>query len=479
VTEYEPVIGLEVHAQLLTKTKLFCACSVEVGSRPNQHVCPVCLGLPGSLPVGNRAAIELAVRAALALGCTIHSPSIFARKNYFYPDLPKGYQISQFEQPFSTDGRLEIDVDGVRRAAHIQRVHLEEDAGKNVHGVGGESLVDLNRAGTPLIEIVGAPDLRSSAEAAAYLRALRDILMFVGANDGNLEEGSFRCDANVSIRPAGSAALGTRTELKNINSFRFVQRAIDSEIARQIAILEEGGKVEQQTRSFDPDSGQTRPLRSKADAHDYRYFPEPDLPPLVLDEALVAAQRRAIGELPSAIRSRWATEWGLSPSATATLTQHPEYVRFFHAVCALYPHPIKAANWIQTEVLRDTKSHGLVAEFPVRPEQVAELLGLVHAGKISGAQAKKVHASLIGSSRSATDVVAELGMSVVSDEAALRPICQRVVDENAKTVAQYRAGKAGLLGFFVGQVMKQTQGRADPQLVSQLLGEILGPAGSN
>jgi len=479
VTQYEVVIGLEVHAQLLTKTKLFCSCSTEVGSQPNQHVCPVCLGLPGALPVGNRQAIELGVRAALALGCTIQRESIFARKNYFYPDLPKGYQISQFERPFSTDGRLEIDVDGVRRVAHIQRVHLEEDAGKNVHGVGGDSLVDLNRAGTPLIEIVGAPDLRSSAEAAAYLRALRDILMFVGANDGNLEEGSFRCDANVSIRPLGSSTLGTRTELKNINSFRFVQRAIDSEVARQIAIVEEGGRVEQQTRSFDPDSGQTRPLRSKADAHDYRYFPEPDLPPLVLDEALVSAQRSAVGELPTAIRARWASELGLSAGAAATLTQHPAYARFFHAVCALYPHPVKAANWIQTEVLRDTTSHGLTARFPVSPEQVAELLGLVEAGKISGAQAKKVYARLVGSERSAAAVVAELGMSVVSDDAALRPIVQRVIDENSKTVAQYRAGKAGLLGFFVGQVMKQTQGRANPQLTSQLLTELLGPPGAN
>jgi aspartyl-tRNA(Asn)/glutamyl-tRNA(Gln) amidotransferase subunit B len=479
VTRYEPVIGLEVHAQLLTQTKLFCPCTVQVGSQPNQNVCPVCLGLPGSLPVGNRTAIELAVRAALALGCRIHPRSIFARKNYFYPDLPKGYQISQFEEPFSTDGRLEIEVDGARRVAHIQRVHLEEDAGKNVHGVGGDSLVDLNRAGTPLIEIVGSPDLRSSAEAAAYLRALRDILMFVGANDGNLEEGSFRCDANVSIRPVGTMALGTRTELKNINSFRYVQRAIDAEVARQIGILEEGGKVEQQTRSFDPDSGQTRPLRSKADAHDYRYFPEPDLPPLMLDEALVAAQRSAVGELPNAIRARWVSDWGLSPSATSTLTQHPEYVRFFHAVCAQFPHPVKAANWIQTEVLRDTKSHGLQAEFPVSPEQVAELLGLVEVGKISGAQAKKVYASLLGSSRSAVDVVTELGMSVVSDDAELRPVCQRVVDANARTVAQYRAGKTGLLGFFVGQVMKQTEGRANPQLVSKLLGEILGSPGTS
>jgi aspartyl-tRNA(Asn)/glutamyl-tRNA(Gln) amidotransferase subunit B len=479
VTQYEVVIGLEVHAQLLTKTKLFCACSTQVGSQPNQNVCPVCLALPGSLPVANRAAIELAVRAALALGCTIQRRSIFARKNYFYPDLPKGYQISQFEQPFSTDGKLEVDVDGVHRVARIQRVHMEEDAGKNVHGVGGESLVDLNRAGTPLVEIVSAPDLRSSAEAAAYLRQLREILMFVGANDGNLEEGSFRCDANVSIRPLGSTELGTRTELKNINSFRYVQRAIDAEVARQIVIVEEGGRIEQQTRSFDPDSGQTRPLRSKADAHDYRYFPEPDLPPLVLDEALVAAQRSAVGELPDAVRARWTTELGLSAGAAATLTQHPAYVRFFHAVIALYPEPVKAANWIQTEVLRDTTSHGLTAAFPVSPDQVAELLGLVEAGKISGAQAKKVYASLVGTPRSAADVVAELGMSVVSDDAELRPIVQRVLDANAKTVAQYRAGKVGLLGFFVGQVMKQTQGKANPQLTSQLLTELLGPPGAS
>jgi aspartyl-tRNA(Asn)/glutamyl-tRNA(Gln) amidotransferase subunit B len=479
VTQYEVVIGLEVHAQLLTKTKLFCGCSTQVGSQPNQNVCPVCLALPGALPVGNREAIELAVRAALALGCTIQPRSIFARKNYFYPDLPKGYQISQFEQPFSTDGRLEVDVDGVHRVARIQRVHLEEDAGKNVHGVGGDSLVDLNRAGTPLIEIVSAPDLRSSAEAAAYLRQLREILMFVGANDGNLEEGSFRCDANVSIRPLGSMELGTRTELKNINSFRFVQRAIDAEVARQIAIVEEGGRVEQQTRSFDPDSGQTRPLRSKADAHDYRYFPEPDLPPLVLDETLIAAQRGAVGELPNAVRGRWTTELGLSAGAAATLSQHPAYVRFFHSVLARYPEPVKAANWIQTEVLRDTTSHGLTATFPVSPEQVAELLGLVEAGKISGAQAKKVYASLVGTQRSAAEVVAELGMSVVSDDAELRPIVQRVLEANAKTVAQYRAGKAGLLGFFVGQVMKQTQGKASPQLTSQLLTELLGPPGAN
>jgi len=473
VTRYESVIGLEVHAQLLTQTKLFCGCSVAVGSEPNQHVCPTCLGLPGSLPVGNRLAIDLAVRAALALGCTIHGSSIFARKNYFYPDLPKGYQISQFEQPFSTDGWLDIDVDGVAKRAQIVRAHLEEDAGKNVHGTGAESWVDLNRAGTPLIEIVGAPDLRSSAEAVAYLRALREILMFVGANDGNLEEGSFRCDVNVSLRPVGETKLGTRTELKNINSFRFVQRAIEVEIARQAAILDGGGRVLQETRSFDPDKELTRPLRSKADAHDYRYFPEPDLPPLVIDSERIEAQRSLIGELPAALRRRWLEELGLSAAAATTLTQHPAYARFFQQVCAEFPQPVKAANWILTEVLRDTTSHGLSASFPVKPAQVAELLQLVDAGKISGAQAKKIHTALVGTDRAPADVVQELGLSVVSDTGELRTLCQAILDQNPKNVASYRAGKKALLGFFVGQAMKQSGGRANPELVSRLFTELL------
>ena len=475
MASYETVIGLEVHAQLLTQTKLFCGCSVAVGSEPNQHVCPTCLGLPGSLPVGNQLAIDLAVRAALALGCTIHASSIFARKNYFYPDLPKGYQISQFEQPFSTDGWLDIDVDGVQKRAQIVRVHLEEDAGKNVHGSGAESWVDLNRAGTPLIEIVGAPDLRSSSEAAAYLRAVREILMFIGSNDGNMEEGSLRCDANVSLRPSGETKLGTRTELKNINSFRYVQRAIEVEVARQAAILDAGGKIRQETRAFDPDTEKTRPLRSKADAHDYRYFPEPDLPPLVLDEQRIAAQRARVGELPAMTRRRWVEQLGLSPTAALTLTQHPEYTRFFERVCSEFPQPVKVANWIQTEVLRDTSSHGLSASFPVQPRQVAELLQLVESGKISGAQAKKIHSALVGTQRSPADVVQELGLSVVSDEGELRGLCQSILEQNPKNVASYRAGKKALLGFFVGQAMKQSGGRANPELVSRLFTELLGP----
>jgi len=470
---YETVIGLEVHAQLLTASKLFCGCGTRFGGPPNTNVCPTCLGLPGALPVTNERAVRLAVRAALALGCTVVPRSIFARKQYFYPDLPKGYQISQYEQPFSEYGHLDVELDGEVRRVRIRRAHMEEDAGKSVHGVGGDSLVDLNRAGVPLIEIVSEPDLRSSEEAAAYLRVLRDVLVFAGVNDGNLEEGSFRCDANVSIRPKGSAELGTRTELKNLNSFRFVQRAIDVEAARQAAVLDAGGRVIQETRAFDPDTGKTSSLRSKEEAHDYRYFPDPDLPPLVIADALVEEERRAMPALPGELRARWTAELGLTPAAASTLTQHPEYVRFFEETVSRFPHPVKAANWIQTEVLRDTKLHGLGATFPVTPAQVAELLGLVEKGEISGKQAKEVHSLMAGTTESPGAIVERLGMRVVSDEGALRPLCERIVAASAKQAAEYRAGKKGLLGFFVGQAMKETKGSANPKLVSEMIQKIL------
>jgi aspartyl-tRNA(Asn)/glutamyl-tRNA(Gln) amidotransferase subunit B len=327
----------------------------------------------------NRGAVEMAVRAGLALGCTIHERSLFARKNYFYPDLPKGYQISQFEEPYATDGHLDIEADGGTRRIGIIRAHMEEDAGKNIHGVGGDSLVDLNRAGVPLIEIVSAPDLRSSDEAAGYMRALRDILVFIGVNDGNLEEGSLRCDANVSLRPVGQAELGTRCELKNINSFRFVKKALDAEIARQTAILDAGGTIEQETRAFDPDTGQTSSLRSKEEAHDYRYFPEPDLPPLVIPPELITEQQALVGELPSEMRERWVGQLGISPAAALTLTQHPALARFFEDTLLGYDQPVKAANWICTEVLRGAKLHGIRAEFSVTPSQVAQLLALARS----------------------------------------------------------------------------------------------------
>lgn len=472
-TDYESVIGLEVHAQLLTASKLFCASSAEFGAPVNRNISPVCLGLPGSLPVLNQHAVQMGVRAALALGCTIHRQSLFARKNYFYPDLPKGYQISQFEEPFATDGELVLEDSAAPQRVRIIRIHLEEDAGKNVHGVSGDSVVDLNRAGVPLIEIVSAPDLRSSSQAAAYMRALREILLFLGVNDGNLEEGSLRCDANVSIRPVGQTTFGTRCEVKNLNSFRFVKRAIDAEIARQIAVLDAGGTVQQETRSFDPGTGTTATLRSKEEAHDYRYFPEPDLPPLVLSEELIEEQRQRVGELPHQLRQRWTAEFGLSPDAAATLTQHPAVARFFTATLEEFAEPVKVANWICTEVLRSAKLHGLDAEFSVRPAQVAELLALVDQGEISGKQAKEVYAAVEGTDWMPRQIVQERGMRVVSDDRALLPLCRALLDAHPAQVQTYRRGKRNVIGFFVGRVMKETKGSADPQRVNALLRELL------
>ncbi len=443
---YETVIGLEVHAQLLTHTKAFCPCPTTYGAPPNTHVCPVCLGLPGALPVLNGEAVRLAVRTALALSCTIRPSSRFARKNYFYPDLPKGYQISQYDEPFSEGGRLEIEVDGKPKVVRITRAHMEEDAGKSVH-MGRSSVVDLNRAGVPLVEIVSEPDLRSPGEAAEYLRVLRDVLIFIGVNDGNLEEGSFRCDANVSIRPSGETKLGTRVELKNINSFRFVERAISHEIQRQAAVLDSGGRIVQETRGWSEDDAATFSLRSKEEAQDYRYFPDPDLPPLVLSDAFVGDARAAMPELPRDKRRRFVKGMGLSEYAAGVLTGHPVVAAFFEEAAMLHGNATKVANFIQSEVLGDVDAHGLSASVPVTAAQVASLLKLVDDGAISRKQAKEVYAKVVGTSLAPEDVVKSLGMRQVSNASEIEAICRRVVDQNPKQADQLRSGKSAIMGF--------------------------------
>ena len=486
-TVYEPVIGLEVHGQLLIKTKMFCGCSASYGAPPNTHVCPVCLGLPGALPVPNAAAIECAVRAGLALGCTVRERSVFARKNYFYPDLAKGYQISQFDLPIDEHGSLDIELeDGTRKTIGITRIHLEEDAAKNLHGVGSgtDTLVDYNRAGVALIEIVGEPELRSAAEAEAYLRRLREVLMFLGVNDGNLEEGSFRCDANVSLRPVGQENFGTRTELKNINSFRFVRKAIEYELGRQEAILSSGGRIVQETRTYSSAEDKTISLRSKEDAHDYRYFPDPDLPPLVVSAAQIAAIRATLPELPASKRARWQSELGLTAADAQVLSAHPALARFFEATAALVAGDAptaeqraaagkRCANFLQAEVLRYVAFHGLEASLPVEASALAELLAVVEAGTISGKMAKDVFAEMVATGKRAQKIVAQRGLSQVSDTGVLEAAAREVLAQNAGQVERYRAGKTNVLGFFVGQVMKATKGAANPALVNDVLKRLL------
>lgn len=411
--------------------------------------------------------------AGLALECTVQNRSVFSRKNYFYPDLPKGYQITQYELPICLDGRLDIDVGGQSKRIRIHRIHIEEDAGKSLHGMGEESVVDLNRAGTPLIEIVSDPDLSSGAEAAEYLKRLHEILMFMGVNDGNLEQGSFRCDANVSVRKRGADKLGTRVELKNINSFRFVAEAIDGESRRQIQLLERGDRVRQQTRGYNAEKKETYVLRDKETESDYRYFPEPDLPPLVLDDAYIANVRNGLPQTPAQRRRDWMDHLGLTPYAAGVLSGHPAIARFFDDTRALHQDAVKVANFVQSEVLRDVTTTGLDARFPVTPFQVAEILRLVHAGTISGKQSKELYAAVANTDRAPEDVVRERAMAVIGDEAAIESIANAVLQANPKQVAAYRSGKTALFGFFVGQIMKQTKGSADPAVVNAVLGRLL------
>ncbi|HXW05323.1 MAG TPA: Asp-tRNA(Asn)/Glu-tRNA(Gln) amidotransferase subunit GatB, partial [Vicinamibacterales bacterium] len=480
-TAFEPVIGLEIHCQLLTASKIFCGCSTQFGAPPNTNVCVVCLGLPGALPVLNRRAVELAVRAAHALGCRVQPVSIFARKNYFSPDLPKGYQISQYEQPLATDGALTHQSGATTRRVGIIRVHLEEDAGKSLHEGFPDSdrrtYLDFNRSGVPLIEIVTAPDLRSAAEAGEFFSRLRAILVAIGVNDGNMEEGSLRCDANVSVRPAGSADFGTKAEVKNLNSFRFVQRALEYEIERQTAMLAGGGRVEQETRLWDTASGRTVSMRSKEEAHDYRYFPEPDLPPLSLDPAWVEEIRISMPELPDARRQRFIAEYALPDYDATLLTQSPGLGAYFEATAAAAGNAKAASNWIMGELTRKMNELGVGIEAaPLAPEALAGLIRLVDSGRITGPIAKEVFEKMCASGRAADAIVAEEGLARIDDEAAVESAVREVMAANAPAVAQYRAGQQKTFGFLVGQVMKATRGKANPALVNAVMRRMLDTA---
>ena len=470
-TAYETVIGLEVHAQLLTRSKMFCGCATAFGAEPNTQVCPICLGMPGVLPVVNKRAVEFAVRLGLAVHATIAASSRFARKNYFYPDLPKGYQISQYELPICSGGWLDIATEGGSKRIRLTRAHLEEDAGKNLHDVGdGASHVDLNRAGTPLLEIVSEPDLRSADEAVAYLKALRELVVYLGICDGNMEEGSFRCDANVSVRPAGSETLNTRVELKNINSFRYVKRAIEYEVERQIGVVEDGGRIVLETRLFDPQRGVSVTMRSKEAAHDYRYFPEPDLVPIAAPAAWIAEIRAALPELPEAKRARFASDYGLSAYDATVLTGSRALADYFEATLRHGAPPKTAANWIMGELLALLNAEGAeIDRCRVTPKSLAALFALIDAGTISGKIAKTVFEEMYRTGVEADAVVATKGLTQVSDAGELAAVIDQVIADSPKELAQYRAGKDKLFGHFVGQVMKRTQGKANPAKVNELL----------
>lgn len=476
--DFQPVIGLEVHAQLLTRTKIFCGCSTVFGAPPNENTCPICLGMPGVLPVLNAQVVEMAVRAGLALGCTIRKSSIFARKNYFYPDLPKGYQLSQYDQPICEHGQLTLETAHGERTIPIRRIHMEEDAGKNVHDAApGVSLIDLNRAGTPLLEIVSEPDLRSSDEAAEYLRALRDIVVYLGINDGNLEEGSFRCDANVSVMRKGATEYGTRAELKNINSFRFVKQAIDYEIDRQVELIESGGKVVQETRLWDVQRGETRSMRSKEEAHDYRYFPDPDLPPCRVSDALLDQVSKSLPELPRAKLARFQEQYGLATADAKQLVADRATADWFEAAAKDYRDAKRLANWMAGELQRLMNEAGSsVGSLKFSPRQLAALLTAIDAGAISANAGKEVLGEMFRSGKEPAAIISEKGLAQVSDTGAIEAIVDEVLTKNPTEIESYRAGKKQVLGFFVGQVMRALKGRGNPQIVNELLKKKLDGA---
>ena len=471
---YAPVIGLEIHCQLLTATKIFCGCSTAFGAPPNTHVCAVCLGFPGALPVLNRRAVDHALTAALALGCDVHPNSLFARKNYFYPDLPKGYQISQYERPLATGGAMSVEVDGTARHVRLVRIHMEEDAGKSLHEGFADSdrrtYLDYNRAGVPLIEIVTEPDLRSAHEAAAFFEKLRQWLVWLGVNDGNMDEGSLRCDANVSVRPTGSARLGIKTEIKNLNSFRFLEKALEYEITRQMDVLEHGGEVVQETRLFDAALGRTYPMRTKEEAHYYRYFPEPDLPPVVVDERRRKKIQDSLPELPDARAQRFMTEFGLPAYDAALLTQSRPLADYFEDTARRASSGKAASNWVMGEILRVMKERGVsIDDISVRPPALAGLISLVERGVISSTVAKDVFAKMYDSGRSAEAIVESEGLAQIGDAEALSGLVREIVAAHPDAVEQIRRGKSNTFGFLVGQVMKASKGRANPKVVNELL----------
>src|SRR5882757_7635544 len=478
LAKYEPVIGLEVHVQLLTRTKIFCGCSTRFGDPPNTNVCPVCLGLPGTLPVLNKRAVEMAMRAALALNCTVHDHSRFARKNYFYPDLPKGYQISQYELPLATGGWLEVEVGGAKKRIGITRLHLEEDAAKNLHESFAQSTrktyIDYNRCGTPLSEIVSEPDMRAPEEAYAYLTTLRQILLYTGVSDCNMEEGSLRCDANVSVRLRGSKEFGTKVEVKNLNSFRYLQKALEFEIERHIGVLESGGRLVQETRLWNQAEGRTVSMRSKEKADDYRYFPEPDLLPIHVSAAWREEVRKTLPELPSAKRERFVNAFGITPYDAGVLTGTQELAAYFEAAVKAGAAGKSAANWMQTELLRRLNDSGKdIGTSPVSPTTLAELIGLVDGGKITHAIAKKVFAKMFEGGQSAAVIVAAEGLGAQINDDAIEQAAREVIEKNPDNVAKFKAWNEGVFKFFVGQVMRATKGQANPQAINDILRRLL------
>ncbi len=477
IAKYEPVIGLEVHVQLNTRTKIFCGCPTGFGAPPNTNVCPVCLGLPGALPVLNRRAVEMAIQAALAMNCTVNSSSRFARKNYFYPDLPKGYQISQYDQPLAEHGQLEISMNGAKKLIGVTRVHMEDDAGKSIHDGFKDSdrytYIDLNRSGTPLIEIVSEPDMRSSEEAYEYLSELKQVMQYVGVSECDMEKGQLRCDANVSVRLKSAAKFGTKAEVKNLNSFRFAKMALDYEIARQVGLLESGGKVEQETRLYNVSTGETVGMRSKEHAHDYRYFPEPDLLPLRVSDTWLSSIREAMPELPREKRKRFIESYGLREYDAQVLTATRAASDYFEQAAAASGDPRMTANWVTGDLVGALKGRD-IAEAPVGAERLGELVGLIAKGEISGKLAKEIFAKMLATGDSARTIMDREGLRQISDTGALEKIVVEVIASNPKQVEQYKSGKTAVFGYLVGQVMKVSKGQANPAAVNELLKTKIG-----